>query len=412
MAGFVSRAAARALLLAGALAAPAGAVELDRGDLRLELTNHDRLLFTSSRELYLDDFLDGSQTRKPSWLLTGRMRLDLEAAWRDQLFGQLVYDLEGRTGPGLDTLRFALSDAIGTRTAIDLDRTFSERADFDGRHLIYRGWLRWEEERWDLTVGRQRIPLGRTRLWNPTDLFNPIFPLAIQGDQRIGQDGARARVKLADRVWGEAMITRQSDPWITKSAVRIETLQPQLDGALMVGLFGEDYVFGADFARNLGEAALRGEATWTAADDRDDFLQAVLSLDYTFSIGNGLYGLVEHLYNENLVPDLIPPSLLAGAGAVIQAIAVQQSILLDRITTLDRNQTAIALGYELTPLVRADLLTIYDWSGTSTAIFPVLGVSLSDDLQLSLGAQFFVGASGSEYGDLTTLVFVQLDAYF
>jgi hypothetical protein len=408
----VSRAAARALLLAGALAAPAGAVELDRGDLRLELTNHDRLLFTSSRELYLDDFLDGSQTRKPSWLLTGRMRLDLEAAWRDQLFGQLVYDLEGRTGPGLDTLRFALSDAIGTRTAIDLDRTFSERADFNGRHLIYRGWLRWEEERWDLTVGRQRIPLGRTRLWNPTDLFNPIFPLAIQGDQRIGQDGARARVKLADRVWGEAMITRQSDPWITKSAVRIETLQPQLDGALMVGLFGEDYVFGADFARNLGEAALRGEATWTAADDRDDFLQAVLSLDYTFSIGNGLYGLVEHLYNENLVPDLIPPSLLAGAGAVIQAIAVQQSILLDRITTLDRNQTAIALGYELTPLVRADLLTIYDWSGTSTAIFPVLGVSLSDDLQLSLGAQFFVGASGSEYGDLTTLVFVQLDAYF
>ena len=412
MAGFVSRAAACALLLAGALAAPAGAVELDRGDLRLELTNHDRLLFTSSRELYLDDFLDGSQTRKPSWLLTGRMRLDLEAAWRDQLFGQLVYDLEGRTGPGLDTLRFALSDAIGTRTAIDLDRTFSERADFNGRHLIYRGWLRWEEERWDLTVGRQRIPLGRTRLWNPTDLFNPIFPLAIQGDQRIGQDGARARVKLADRVWGEAMITRQSDPWITKSAVRIETLQPQLDGALMVGLFGEDYVFGADFARNLGEAALRGEASWTAADDRDDFLQAVLSLDYTFSIGNGLYGLVEHLYNENLVRDLIPPSPLAGAGAVIQAIAVQQSILLDRITTLDRNQTAIALGYELTPLVRADLLTIYDWSGTSTAIFPVLGVSLSDDLQLSLGAQFFVGASGSEYGDLTTLVFVQLDAYF
>ncbi|MFB3099474.1 MAG: hypothetical protein ACE1ZX_05510, partial [Acidimicrobiia bacterium] len=67
--------------------------------------------------------------------------------------------------------------------------------------LLYRGWVRYEGRSFDVTLGRQRIPLGRARLWNPTDLFNPIFPLAIEGDQRIGQDAVVARWEPLDEIW-------------------------------------------------------------------------------------------------------------------------------------------------------------------------------------------------------------------
>ncbi len=410
MARGLSRAALALLLWAPAPLA--AAAELDRDELRLELTAHARGLYTFTRELMLDDFAEGAQTRADSWFGLARARFDLEGAYGDDWFAEVVYDVEGRFGTGLDSLRFAVSEQIGTRTWMSWDRTFSDHENASWRHLIYRAWGRYEGERAGVTVGRQRIPLGRTRLWNPTDLFNPIFPLAIQGDQRIGQDGVRATYELADRVWGEFIWTRQEDPNLTKTAVRFEVVRPAIDAALMAGRFDHDYMFGLDFARNLGDAAIRGEATFTHPDDGDDFWQVVTSIDYNFPVGNGVYALAEHLWNENTI-DRAPFPALGGLETVLQAIARQQSILLDRITTFEKNQTGFQLSYEWNPLLNTSLLWLYDWHGPSAAIFPVAILTLTDDVQLTLGSQFFVGKRGeSEYGDQTTLVFLQLDAYF
>jgi len=411
MAGGLSRVALALLLCAPAL--PGAAAELDRGDLRLELTANARALYTFTRELMLDDFAEGKQTRSDSWFGLTRARFDLEGVYGDNWFAEVVYDVEGRFGTGLDSLRFAVSDRIGTRTWMSWDRTFSDHENANWRHLIYRAWARYEGDRADVTLGRQRIPLGRTRLWNPTDLFNPIFPLAIQGDQRIGQDGVRGTYELADRVWGEFIWTREEDPNLTKTALRLEVVRPAIDAALMAGRFDHDYVFGLDFARNLGDAAIRGEATFTHPDEGDDFWQAVMSIDYNFPVGNGVYALVEHLWNENTIDSSGVPPPLGGLETVLVEIARQQSILLDRITTFEKNQTGFQLAYEWNPLVNTSLLWLYDWHGASAAIFPVATLTLTDDVQLSLGSQFFVGRRGeSEYGDQTNLVFVQLDAYF
>ncbi len=395
--------------LCAALAAPAFAVELDRGDLRMELGGEVRTLYTLTRALELDDFLVGSTTRSDSWLLLTRLRFDFEAVWRDQLYAEVVYDVEGRTGTGLDTVRFEVAKEIGTLTWLDWDRSFSDHSDFYGQHLIYRAWLRYERERSDLTIGRQRSPLGRARLWNPTDLFNPIFPLAIEGDQRIGVDSLVARWEPFDEFWGVVLWAPQDDPDEHKGAFRLEVVRPQIDAALMVGSFARDWVFGFDFARNLGDAAIRGETTFTHPDRGHRFWQAVFSIDYTFPIGNGLYALAEHLYNENLLPS--DPALIPLAPSVVE-IALQQTGRLDRITTIARHQTALELGYEFNPLVRTDLLGIYDWNGESVAFFPVLRLALYDDLIFSLGAQLFLGQGGTEYGDAANLYFAQLDLYF
>lgn len=413
------------LLVAVLLAAPAGAASFDRGDLRVELAGSAKTLYTATRSLHLHEIERFGKTPSDTGSLLGRLRLEGEFGYGERWAGELVYDVEGRTGSGLDPAAFAIAEEIGTRTWLDLDRTVSDHDDLHARHLLYRGWLRYHDERLELTLGRQRIPLGRGRLWNPTDLFNPIGPLEIEGDQRIGQDAALARVRLGEGIWGVGIWSPQDDPDDHRAAVRLEMVRRQLDAAVMSGRFGRDWMFGGDFARNLGGAAIRGEATYTRLKHADGIWQVVLSIDYTASVGSGLYLLAEHFYNENLIdssegdlstlvsafgmrPQLTP----AETKRLLRGLAEVQAPFLDRFTTVARHQTGFQAGYDLTPLIRANLLTIFDWDEGSIAVFPILFWAARDDLEVSGGLQLFYGSADSQYGRIPPVFFMQIELFF
>jgi len=397
------------------LAAPQAARAAD--PLVWELGGELRSLYTFTRTPDAERVLvEGSARSVDTWLLLTRPRARMQLAYGDHVEGELVYDLELRTGSGLDSLAFRAGDAIGTRTWLDADRVISQHADLDVRHGLYRGWLRYASENVELTLGRQRIPLGRGRLWNPADLFNSIPPLALQGDQRIGKDALLARARLAGELWGSLIWAPEDDPDEQRSAVRLELERPELDIAGFAGHFGRDEVVGLDLARNLGDAALRLELTWSHLARGDRVVQAVASVDRTLALGSGLYVLVEHFYNENtlrpLPLDALPPAPSVEEG--LRAFDGFDRGELDRLATQVRNQTGLALGYSLTPLLRADLLWLLDWHGPSLATFPVLSCDVGSGFEIRIGAQLFLGPERrrSEYGDVPNLLFFELGAYF
>jgi hypothetical protein len=411
----------------------ARAAEWDRGELRLELRGQLRELVTFTREAEPERlFVEGSARRSDAGLSLTRLRLDGQAAWRG-LSGQVVYDSEFRTGSALDALPFRAGEAAGTATWLDADRTISDHDDGNLRHALYRAWVRWESERAEVTLGRQRIPLGRARLWNPADLFNPIPPLAVEGDQRVGVDAVQGRVRLADALWGGLIWAPQDDPDDHRAALRLERTGTGLDAAAMVARIRRDWVFGADAAGDLGGAAWRTEVTFTdhepvelepaAFPGSERQWQAVASIDYTANVGSGLYLLAEHLYNENRVdPDAIfaapplPPGPPLPRGVAVELgteLAGQALVeLLARVTSASLHQSGLQAGYDLTPLVRADLLVIYEWSGASVAIAPALTWDVRSDLRVAAGARLFLGSGSSEYGEQANLVLVMLDAFF
>ena len=413
-----------ALALAAWLAAPGAlAVELDSGDWKLDLGGTLSELVVSSREVRTEDVFPGpggaySLGVSPSLLSQTRARIDLQARYREQFSAQLVYDNELFLGSGRRSLAFALADERGNDTWADLDRTIHDGDDATWQHLLYRGWLRWANDDLEVSAGRQRIALGRARLWNPTDLFNPIPPLAIEGDQRVGVDSVVARVRLAGGLWASAIVAPQNSDDRYRSALRLELSQRSVDAALMFARIETDSVFGVDFATNLGDAALRGEGTWSFHEHGGHTAQLVGSLDYTFDLGSGLYALIEHFYNGNTYErdslrralDALPPltpaqglDLLAQPGVVPEA----------QLVTVSRNQTGIELGYDLTPLVRLDVLLIHDWEGPSQALYTQLSWSALSNLQLSLAAQLFGGRDGEgNYGGLDPLYFARIDLYF
>ena len=409
-----------ALLIAAALpllpATDAGSAAYDRGELRLEFGGELRNLLTYTRRIQTESLLvDGSTQRGPAglWLLRGRVWV--EGVYKERFSGQLVYDQEYRTGTELDSLAFAIGDRIGTQTWLDADRTIHQSGSSDWRNSLYRAWLRYESDRFEITLGRQRIAIGVGRIWNPEDLFNPIFPLAIDAGQRIGQDALVARARIAGDLWAGFYWSPQDDPDDQRIAGRVEVHRIDFDAGLMAGRFEQDWVIGADFATNLGDAAFRFEATHTDLHEGDRVWQVVGSIDYTAPVGQGLYLLLEHLYNQNLAPPEDEFVALPGTDpeTAVRVLAALQADLTNRITTFGLNQTALQVGYELTPLLRGDLLLLYDWSGRSAALAPVATYQLRSDLELAVGAQFFLGGSrASQFGDRPALGILRLDAYF
>jgi hypothetical protein len=416
-----------ALVLGIALCAmPALAAEYELGDAHFELRGSVKTIYTYTRATMTDDVIDDlaaadpndtGTTRKSSWGLLTRGRFIGEGVWQDRVYGQFIYDHELRKGTSLETIGFETIQELGAQTWLNWDRSYSQNGTASNwRHLIYRAWVRWQEEGFDVTVGRQRIALGRGRLWNPEDLFNPIFPLAVEGDQRIGQDAAVGRVRLPGGLWASAIVSPQDEYADWRSAVRLDYEHVGLDAGLMFGNFKGDKVFGADFASNLAGAAIRGEATYTTIRDRDNIWQTVLSVDYNFDVGNGIYGLVEYLYNENTFDQLdietpLPPF---NASRVIRALGRSQLSVLDRITTVRKHQLGVQTTYQFSQLLGGAFLVLYDWDGRSAAIAPSLTYSISDNVDLNVAGQLFVGKAESrnDYGDTPGLLIVQLQAYF
>jgi len=419
------RSAARALALALCALAAGGASahEFDFDDWKFDFKSTLTELLTVNRELRLR-FPDASDPNAlpvlqeaGSLLSTTRLRLELQGRYGDHWSGQLVYDNEFFLGSGRNALAFQAANQLGEPTWLDLDQDIVDSGDLTWRHLLYRGWVKYANDDLEVVLGRQRIALGRGQLWTPTDIFNEIPPLAVEQDQRVGVDSVLARVRLVDGLWAAAIFAPGYKDVFPRSAVRLELSERAVDAALMFAKIDTATLIGGDFATNLGDAALRGEVTetWYASRDvgTNPKLQAVLSLDYTFPLGTGLYALVEHFYNQIVVDRssalaaLSAPGLTPDSG--LRLFAAQCA---PQLVTIARNQTGIQLGYDLTPLLRGNFLWLHDWNGASEAFVPSLVWSPTDYLELSAGVQVFRGSKTSQYGGLPTLWILRADVFF
>jgi len=453
-----------ALLLSGLLplalpgAKPAGATELwSHGDAALEISGSLRQLANIGSQTDADDFAAAADLsclfpasvancpsfdtvgEKDAWQSLTRLRTRADLQIVPGLRAVVVYDHELSTGV-LDTFESNLGSGFQRDDLFDGDWTIQDSDDVKWRHLFYRGFVQLEQGGLDLTVGRQRIAWGVGRLWNPIDRFNAIPPLAVQSDQSQGIDSIDARWSFDGFNSLEAVYAPGSSRDEARYALRFEGVVLDSDIGLVGGIFEKARTAGVDFARNLGDAAFRVEAVYTDPHKKvwkidssrrqrlDDFVQLVVSLDYTFDLGDGVYVLVEHLYNGNDlgfghgragnllpffeatntrpagVPDTVPgPFVTAGSTALFGS---------SRVVTSAESQTGAMLGTDITPELRIDLLGIYDWNGESAAFFPSLRYAPGGSLEVTLGVQTFVGPRRSQYGNADTFAYLLVDFFF
>ena len=369
-----------------------------------------------------------------------RTRVDLEIV--EGLRAVVVYDHQLRLGE-LDTFESGLATGFQRDDLFDGDWTIADGSRAEWRHLLYRGFLQLEAGALDATVGRQRIAWGVGRLWNPIDRFNAVPPLAVQADQSQGIDSIDAKWSFDGFNFVEAVYAPGSSRSNARYALRVHGVLLDTDVSLVGGIFEKARTVGVDFARNLGDAAIRVEAVYTDPRQRvwkienfddggprrlGDFFQVVTSIDYTFDFLGGIYVLVEHLYNGNdlgfgsgdagsLLPffeatDERPPGVPASVPGPYATTGSTALFGSSRVVTSAENQTGTMIGGDITPELRLDLLSIYDWNGQSAAFFPSLRYSPLGSLEVTVGVQTFVGPHRSQYGSAETFVYLLADFFF
>jgi len=322
-----------------------------------------------------------------------RLRVELDISFNPEISAKAIYDNEVILGEILNTQEFLFVKKSEGDVYYDMDSILADNPDLYWRHSIYRLYLTYTDDLISLTAGRQRIAMGVGRIWNPEDVINPINPVSIERTERTGVDAVKMdfSINAFSNISFIYVKKLSGEGYILKGRSKLKGY----DLSVMGSRIGhDDYMIGFDFSGYIEGSGFRGEATYTFDDKRDDFLRFVLSWDYTFP--DTFYILMEYLYNGGNIKD--------------ENIFIQP--YLNEITTKNQNFWGIELGYDITPLFRADNLLIFDVDDKSYFINPSLKYNIFEDMDVMIGALLFEGDDKSEYGKFSHLYYAQMQFYF
>jgi len=262
------------------------------------------------------------------------------------------------------------------RLMVDNTTRYQEHADsMDNALSIYRGYAQYRGIKNFWSIGRQRIPLGVGRIWNPIDVFNPVDSQAIEPEERQGVEALRYEYAISQLVNLDATVARRI------GAVRLKGFLDVADMAV-VGLVDE---------RNHKDIIgweLEGELLATGIELRSEggsFHNRITGKRHTEFIAGAEYGftnsltfLAEYSYNGES----------------------------------SRDHLGIQAGYTPGMLLRYNLLMVTNLDDQSGFFAPSIEYSLSDEMTLGCGAFVYFGSDMDEFAPLPDQYYLRLFMHF
>ncbi len=225
---------------------------------------------------------------------------------------------------------------------------------------VYRGYLQYRGATHFWSLGKQRIPLGVGRIWNPIDVFNPIDSEAIETDEREGTNSVRYEYAInnlsnIDTTVGEG-----------KGAVQVKSYLNYADIGV-VGLWDEDAhqdILGWEIEGQLLNTGIELRSEGGSFHNRSSgkrHLELIVGAEYGFI--NSLTLLSEYNYSDET-----GISYLAGMAS-----------------------------YQMDMLWYCNLLAVGNLDDHSGYIAPSIEYSLSDEMTLGAGAFVYYGSADDEF---------------
>jgi hypothetical protein len=253
---------------------------------------------------------------------------------------------------------------------------------------IDRLYLSWEEEKWSLRAGRQRVNWGNTWVWNPNDLFNAFAYLDFDYEERPGADAIRFQY-YSSFASGYELAYQPHREWersILGGMYRGN--YKAYDFQLLLAHYRQELALGGGWAGNIKTMGFKGEATYFRSEGRffkqPGYLLASMGLDYVFP--NSLYMQGEVLYNGN------PLVRQAGVGLFNSNQIAANNLFPSRAALF------LNASYPLHPLLSVSLGGIQGFEQDLTILIPSLHVSITDNLAFLLMAQIIQARELREFG--------------
>ncbi len=366
----------------------------DTTPFKYRFSGYDRSLLTTSHSYFTGDAYGDS---------LNRVRLSLDAGWRQSLLVHLEYDNELHFGNLITEPDFNLIRQRQDASYLDLLHVWLDKKHAYWDTSLYRGYLRLRHSKAELTAGRQRIAWGTAHFWSPTDVFNPISPLQIEADEREGADAAQLAIRLPGETRWSLVYAPQGGLNRSTEATRIARTIHNFDVAAMGGRFRQDWMAGGNFAGQWGGAGLRGELTYTVRGGSSQANALRLTFGSDYAINNKWYVLAEYFYNQGQPLGYVPGQ------------PFDPSTLLrytNEIYTLQRHFASAGARYSITPLLSLQTYAVVDPVGPSVIFMPMASYNLTANTDLSVGGQLFASSSSGEFNRVPNLFDLEFTVHF
>lgn len=268
---------------------------------------------------------------------------------------------------------------------LDLTYTISSAND----HVAYLNFDRFSIQHTrgnlELQAGRQRVNWGMNMVWNPNDIFNASSFFDITYIEKPGSDSMRVRYYTGPVSTAEAAVKVDFDNRVTAAGM-FRTNVGGYDLQAFVGSVQGAAGAGLGWSGQLGTAGFNGELTYFGAGGdgtiTDEQFIASAGANYTFS--NSLMLTTEFIYNSLGTTDPV------GTNPILGTIFVDA-----RTLSLARWNVMAAAQYQLSPLTRLGLASVFNPNDRSAYVSPQVDYSLSNNITLSAAGQL-------QFGDVET----------
>lgn len=281
-------------------------------------------------------------------------------------------------------------------SGIDGDAVSVDNSDMYLRHAIYRAYLKYYTPGLQASLGKQAIDWGTMRFYSPLDVFNPIGPVTLERDQRLGVDAALLNISAesGDNVTLVSGLN-ENDDFI--GGFKWGTSLHTYDVNFIAGALNKTYFTGTSFDGYIGPAGWRGEIAFFNPPGERKYSRIGMGVDYRFT--DKWYVLAEHLYNGGHENNMSPTTF------------VDYNVFKEHLS-FNPHLSSIFLEYTASPLVRLTLSVIYDWEDASHVVNPEIIYNVRSDMDVRAGVQLFNGDANSEFGESENLYYLELKWFF
>ena len=281
----------------------------------------------------------------------------------------------------------------------DLSAVLSQGNSYFVHTIMDRFNVDWSKGKWQVKVGRQRINWGQNFVWNPNDVFNAYSFFDFDYEERPGSDAALVRYYTSATSSIEFAAAFTTDKSEHRIAAMYRWNKSEYDFQVLAGKVGLDYAVGGGWSGAIGGAGFKGEITWL--EPVDDVLSgtgalvAAVSGDYTFE--NSLFVHSEIIYNSDA-----QQASLGGIGLNVGGSRSPRSLTFTKWSWFNEG------SFQITPLLKVGLYSIYYPGDRSVFLGPNAELSISDNVYLLFMGQLFFGSADAIYADLGYFNYLRL----
>jgi len=252
-------------------------------------------------------------------------------------------------------------------------------------------------------VGRQRINWSTNLVWTPNDIFNSFSYFDFDYVEHAGCDAVKLQyyTGMTSSAQLAAKINHNNDLTV---AGMYRFNKWNYDFQFLGGVMDEDIVAGCGFSGQIAGAGINGEMSYFNSKENlsDSIAVVVASIGANYTFKSSLYLHTAFLVNSGGTTGK------AGMGNVM---VLNMSVNAKHPTNAKYGIFGEA-SYQINPLLKLDIASIYNPNDKSIFFGPSLDLSLKENLGLLFVGQFFYGDSGTEYGDYGQMYYLRLKYHF